>query len=109
MFAIFFIVLTAAAAFGVVVFAGACALSAVPKLRPWGVAVGAGGFFGALAAFCLFAFFATVVEGGREPIFSEVALVFSAAGFGVGGVFGAALFGFARAVKLARSWPGVAP
>ena len=102
MFAVFFILLTMAAAFGTLVFAAAITFAFIPALRPWGKAIGAGGLFGALATFCLFALFAVTVEHGREPVFSTVPLVFSAAGFGAGGVFGAVLFGIVRFITLAR-------
>jgi hypothetical protein len=103
-FAIAMVLLTLAAVFGVFVLAAGFVLLLIPRLRRFGIVVVCGGFLGALAAFMLFALVVLLVEGGREPTISPVAGVISAAGFGIGGSVGAALFGMARLLQLPNRW-----
>jgi hypothetical protein len=104
MFAIAMILLTLAAVFGCLVLIAGCALLFLPKVRRLGIAILCGGLLGASAAFALFAFFVLLVEHGREPLLSQVAGVFSAAGFGAGGIGGAALFVLVRGLRLPNRW-----
>jgi hypothetical protein len=95
---------TLAAVFGCFVLGAGCVMLISRKLRGLGVAVLGWGLLGSLAGFALFAFIALVLEAGREPLFSAVTGVFSAIGFGVGGVCGAACFLLVRGLRLPNRW-----
>jgi hypothetical protein len=103
-FAILMIFLALTAVLGCLVLIAGCLLTVSRKLRRLGVAVLAGGFSGAAAAFGCFTFFALFIEGGREPLLSQVAGVFSLSGFGIGGCIGVSLYVLARGTRIPNRW-----
>jgi hypothetical protein len=103
-FALVFTLLALAAVFGCVVLVAGCLLAISSRRRHLGVAILFGGFLGAVAAFGCFTSFVLLVEHGREPLLSQVAGVFSAAGFGVGGGIGASLYVLARGMRIPSRW-----
>ena len=98
------IFLTLAAVFGCLAVIVGCVLIILPQLRRFGVAVLGAGSLGAVAAFGCFASFVLFVEDGRKPLLSQVAGVFSAAGFGVGACIGASLYVLARGMRIPNRW-----
>jgi hypothetical protein len=104
MLAAFFALLTIAAAFGAALLVASCVLLVRRKSRAWGFAVVTGGLLGAVLAFAVFGFFVLVLKSGSEALLSERAGVFLAAGFGGGGLFGAAVLLLVHVLQSPNRW-----
>jgi hypothetical protein len=98
------LVLSVFAAFGGLMLIAACVMLAFRQARSQGAVMLGWGSIGALAGFALFAFVVLIVVPGREPLLSQAAALFSAAGFGLSGVAGLAFLLIAQGLRLPNRW-----
>jgi hypothetical protein len=102
--ALVMIAFTLAAVFGVVLFAVACAWCLLPRFRRLALVTLVWGVAGAVASIQLFVSMMKVYDHAREPILSLVGGMFIAAGFGILGAIGSAIFLGAKGLRLPNRW-----